>query len=325
MKTSQLTRQYDVGVVVVGMNAREFVRGCFASLARTDWRTYTHRAVYVDNGSTDGTVEMMREKFPEVLLVANDKNLGYCVAANQGARLVDARHLLFLNDDTVFSGDVIPILVEYMDANPEVATAGARLIFPDGKEQWSGRRWPNFASSFLGRRSGLSKVFPRLPTVQSYLCKQELSLGKPFDCDWVSAAGQIVRTPDFWSVGGFAEDYYYWHEMVICLRLKRRGRRVVLIPAATIIHFEGQGSGPRPFKRQQFHIVDFHRGAFRAYLEQHTLQWYSPRALLVGAALFARGTALLGLARLRTLFIPTLPAHAAPVFSPPIARGSNGK
>ncbi len=291
----------DVGVVIVGMNAREFVRGCFASLSSTEWAGYSKQFVYVDNGSTDGTPAMVRQNFPAVHIIENDRNLGYCKAANQGARVTDSRYLLFLNDDTEIVGDAIPTLVDYMESNPDVATAGARLIFPDGTEQWSGRRFPNFLSSLMGRRSWLAKVFPKVPTVRSYLCKDELLGGQPFECDWVSAAGQIFRTEKFWAVNGFAEDYYYWHEMVQCLRIKRGGNKVALVPAATVVHYEGQGSGPRPFQRQRFHIVDFHKGAFRAYLELENIGPFHPRALVAGTALLARAATLLAVWRVRTL------------------------
>jgi N-acetylglucosaminyl-diphospho-decaprenol L-rhamnosyltransferase len=294
-------QNYDVAVVIVGLNAHEFVRRCFASLASTEWRGYTKQLVYVDNGSTDGTASMVRRQFPTVHVIENDRNLGYCKAANRGARATNSQYLLFLNDDTEIEGAAIPTLIEYMESHPDVATAGARLIFPDGTEQWSGRRFPNFLSSFMGRRSWLAKVLPKVPTVRSYLCKDELLRGEPFECDWVSAAGQIFRTEDFWAVDGFAEDYYYWHEMVQCLRIKRRGRKVALVPAATIVHFEGQGSGPRPFHRQRFHIVDFHKGAFRAHLEHHNISVLHPRALIAGTALLARAVMLLMVWRVRTL------------------------
>lgn len=310
MSEKSAIRTYDVAVVIVGLNAREFVRGCFASLAGTVWNAYTRQLIYVDNGSTDGTTAIVRQQFPDVHLIENDRNLGYCRAANQGARCANSRYLLFLNDDTEIVGAAIPTLIEYMESHPDVATAGARLIFPDRTEQWSGRRFPNFLSSLMGRRGWLAKVLPNVSTVRSYLCKDEHARGEPFDCDWVSAAGQIFRTADFWAVNGFAEDYYYWHEMVQCLRIKRRGRKVVLVPAATIVHYEGRGSGPRPFKRQRFHIIDFHKGAFRAYLEYQNIGPFHPRALIAGTALAVRALTLVIVWRLRTL------TRTAPVVDP---------
>lgn len=291
----------DVAVVVVGLNARAFVRGCFASLQAAAWNGCTHELIYVDNGSSDGTVAAIEAEFPAVRVLSNDRNLGYCPAANQGARLANARYLLFINDDTEILGDAIPRLTAYMDAHPDVASTGARLVYPDGREQWSGRRFPTVASSLMGRRGWLTRLFPNSAAVRTALCKDELARGEPFDVDWTSAAGQMFRTEDFWAVGGFAEDYYYWHEIVQAVRMQRRGMRIVLVPDARIVHYEGQGSGPRPFPRQIFHVVDFHRGAFRAYLEYKQIGSRSPRALLVAAALATRAASMLLYWRARTL------------------------
>lgn len=303
---------HDVAVILIGVNARNFVQGCLESLEAAAWEGLSRETIYVDNGSTDGTVGMVREHFPDVRVIANKSNLGFCVAANMGCRSASARYYMVINDDVVIVRDAVSLLVRYMDENPDVATAGARLVFPDGREQWSGRRFPNMMSSFLGRRGTLTRVFPGLQTVRAYLCKDELARGEPFDCDWVSAAGQIIRPEPFWAVGGFAEEYYYWHEMALCLRLKRAGHRVALHPQARIIHYEGQGSGPRPFARQRFHIIDFHRGALRAYCEQHNLRRLSPRRWFVAAALASRALALLTLVRARTLF----PARTRPAPTP---------
>lgn len=282
----------DVAVILVGLNARKFVLDCLKSLEEAQWRQVSHEVIYIDNGSTDASVEAIREQFPRVRVIANDSNLGYCPAANQGARLSDARYYYFINDDTLVIDDAITLLVEYMDANPTVGTAGSRLLYPNGQEQYSGRRFPTLWSGILGRRSLLTRLFPRARPVADYLCTQELEEGKPFDVDWVSAAGQIVRREIFEQVGGYAEDYYYWHEAVFCHRISRFGQRVVLHPDSKIIHYEGQGSGARPRKVEQFHIVNFHLGAFRAYRERYDLGTLNPLTWMVGVALGTRGLLL---------------------------------
>ena len=89
----------EVVVVSIGVNAKRFVRECHESMRTCEWGGYTHQAIYVDNGSTDGTLEMMASDFPEATVIANGKNLGFCIAANQGCRAADARYYLVINDD----------------------------------------------------------------------------------------------------------------------------------------------------------------------------------------------------------------------------------
>ncbi len=294
----------DVAIVIVGLNAHGFVRHCLDSLLRAQWRRVTYETIYVDNGSTDGTVADLRQAYPWVILIENDHNAGYCKAANQGARRANSRYFYFLNDDTVVLEDAIALLVEYMDAHREVATVGSRLLYPDGLEQYSGRRFPTFLNGFMGRSSPLTRLFPNAPWVRRYLCKDQLAQAEPFPVDWVSAAGQIVRPSDFWQVGGYAEDYYYWHEAVLCWRLTRRGRKVVLHPRSKVIHHEGRGSGYRPYAVQKFHILDFHRGAYRSYCELHGLGRFHPARWTTGTLLAGRAGLRLALARLQSLVPP---------------------
>jgi N-acetylglucosaminyl-diphospho-decaprenol L-rhamnosyltransferase len=291
----------DVAVIIVGLNARDFVRGCVESLLAAPWRQRRFEIIYVDNGSRDDTIAMLTSGFPQVRIIANPTNLGFCKAANQGGRASQARYFYFINDDTLLVDDAIAMLVDYMDCTPDAGTVGSRLLYPDGTEQWSGRRFPSMMNAIFGRRTFLTKFFPNAPLVRNYLCKDELQGTAPFEVDWVSAAGQIVRPDAFFAVGGFAEDYYYWHEAVFCDRIRRHGQRVLLHPLSKIIHYEGKGSGARPYKTQKFHILDFHRGAYRCYCEHHRLGAFHPLRWITAAALASRAAVLLAISRVRTL------------------------
>ncbi|MGQ8367336.1 glycosyltransferase family 2 protein [Glaciecola sp. 1036] len=291
----------DVAVILIGLNAKRYVLECLESIFDATWRDVTYEVIYIDNGSKDGSADAVKEQFGDsVNLIANDTNLGFCPAGNQGARLANSRYLYFINDDTLVVDDAIALTVEYMDEHDDVGTVGSRLVFPDGEEQYSGRRFPNIYSSIFGRRSFLTRIFPNFKPVTDYLCKEQLEKGEPFEVDWVSAAGQVVKKDDFLSVGGFAEDYYYWHEAVFCHRLSLAGKKIILDPRSKIIHYEGKGSGPRPLAVQRFHIIDFHKGAFRAYCERYNLPFFSITRVLTATALSCRGAALLSMAYLKS-------------------------
>jgi hypothetical protein len=271
--------------------------------------------IYVDNGSKDDTLSMLAAQFPGVKVIPNDTNLGFCKAANQGARVANSRHLFFLNDDTLILSDAVAALVAYADKHPDVGALGGRLLNTDGTEQYSGRRFPNPWNAILGRRSMLTKFFPNAPAVRDYLYKEPLARGEAFDADWVSAAAVLFPQEVFHGIGGFAEDYYYWHEVIFCDRVRKFGKRVELLPAAAIIHHEGKGSGPRPFKSQRSHIVNFHTGGYRCYCEHYNLPPMHPARALVAAMLFTRAAILLTGAAVRTAYKSTsVPrTHAAEV------------
>ena len=294
----------DVSVVLVGLNARRFIEECIASLGNAQWGGYRHEIVYVDNGSSDGSPGAVAARFPQVRQIVNSTNRGYCPAANQGARIARGRHLFFLNDDTIVVDDAIARVVAFADATPSVGIVGSRLLNVDGTDQWSGRRFPSLLNGILGRRSLLSRWFPRARALRDYLCEEEVARGEPFEADWVSAAAMLVPAALFWEVGGYAEDYYYWHEAVFCNRVRKHGKSVVLHPRSRIVHYEGKGSGARPYHVLRWHILDFHRGAFRCYCEHYGLHALSPRRWLAAAALGTRAALLLAGNRFRQLVRP---------------------
>lgn len=289
-----------VAVIIVGMNACQYVKECLESIAKAEWRNHSHEIIYVDNGSKDDTLKML-EQFPEVKVIANETNLGFCKAANQGAAIAQSRYYFFLNDDTLVLDDAIPLLIEFLENTSSAGAIGSRLLNTDHTDQWSGRRFPSMMNAIMGRRALLSKVFPNSTSLRSYLCKDELNSSEPFIVDWVSAAALLVRQKLFHQVGGFAEDYYYWHEAVFCDRIKNLGGLSYLHPLSKIIHHEGKGSGERPLPIKIKLIIDFHRGAYRCYREHHSLSMLHPLALISAVGLMCRAILLISGANLKSV------------------------
>jgi len=307
--TLEKTSVKDVAVILVGLNACDYVCQCLQSLGRAEWRGYSYETIYVDNGSTDGTVSALRAGGCPVEVLENKSNVGFCKAANQGARIANARHYLFINDDTVVLDDAVPLLVEYLDQHPEAGCVGSRLLYPDMTEQWSGRSFPSPWNAILGRRSLLSRIFPNAKILKKYLNADQVRGNVPFPVDWLSAAAIMVRKEIFERVGGFAEDYYYWHEAVFCDRVRKAGGAVILHPLSRIIHYEGKGSGSRPFAVRKWHILDFHKSAFRCYCEHYNLGKLNPLRWLAAAGLATRAACLLLANRIATLRPSAKPAE----------------
>jgi hypothetical protein len=304
-------RELDVSIILVGLNACHYICQCIDSIKKAKWKNYSYEVIYVDNGSKDDTVIKLKKDYPEVPLIVNDHNRGYCPAANQGAEIAIGRYYFFLNDDTIILDDAIAVLIDFMDEQPAAGIIGSRLFYPDMTEQWSGRMFPTLANAFMGRRSLLAKLFPNAKSLQKYLCKDQLNGSEPFVVDWVSAAAMLVRKESFEKVHGLAEDYYYWHEAIFSDRVLALGGKTYLHPLSKIIHFEGKGSGKRSYPAQKFHIQDFHKGAFRCYCEHYKLKLLSPLRLLIKSGLAARAGLLLLIAWLRSKIVPLTTKKAA--------------
>lgn len=288
----------DISIVIPGMNTRDYVSGCLKALAKTDWRGYQCEIIYVDNGSRDDSIDLVRTQFPYVKVIANATNVGFCKGANQGAAAAAGRYVLHLNNDTLLEPDAVPLLAEFLDRNPHAAVVGSRLLNPDGTEQWSARRFPAWYNAVLGRRSLLSKLVPNSTIVRKYLFKDELEGDVPFRVDWVPTPCMMVRADLFREMGGFPEDYYYWHEAIFCHNLRDRGGEVFVHPKSRVTHFEGKGGGPRPYRVRRWHIVDFHKGAYRYYCECYRLSRLNPVRWFAATALALRAMLLLTANRL---------------------------
>lgn len=280
--------QIDISVMLVGLNTRQLVANCIHSLLRSDWGGYTYEIIYVDNASKDDSVEMVRRDFPQVTVIANESNRHFCPAGNQAARAAKGRYLLHLNNDTEVEPDAIAILARFLDREPRAAVVGARLLNPDGTDQWSARRFPEWYNGILGRRSLVSKWFPDSKIVREYLYKDKLQGTEPFPVDWAPTPCLMVRAEDYWAVDGLPEDFYYWHESIFCFRLQKLGRQTWVAPSCRIWHFEGTGGGVRSYAVRRWHILDFSRGAYRFHCERHGLTKWNPSSIFTALTLSAR-------------------------------------
>ncbi len=124
----------DLSIVLVCWNNKDYLAPCLDSLYGAGLRS-SFDVLVVDNGSKDGSQVMLREKFPQVILIQNDDNLGLGKASNQGIEASNGKYVLLLNNDTIVNGHSIDAMVEFLDAHPETGAAGGRLLNPDGSVQ----------------------------------------------------------------------------------------------------------------------------------------------------------------------------------------------
>lgn len=282
----------DVSLIAISLNSRAYLVECLRSIHAAVWRDVSYEIIVVDNGSKDGTVDMLAQDFPEVRIVANPTNVGYCRAGNQGADVARGRHLLFLNDDTLMVRDAIAALVEWADAH-EAAMIGSRLLNTDGTDQFSsGRSFTTPAAAIFGRKSILTRWFPNARWARDYLLSDKIDSDTPYEVDWLSAAAMMVRRDVFDRVGGLAEDYYYFHEQVFCARVQKAGGRIYLHPQSKIIHHEGAGSGVRTRRVRRRHITAFHAAALKWFCLHHELGPLHPLRYVAAAALWSRALLL---------------------------------
>jgi N-acetylglucosaminyl-diphospho-decaprenol L-rhamnosyltransferase len=268
----------DLTVVIVNWNVRDLLRRCLQSIeaeASQAFGGFALEIVVVDNASTDGSVEMVRAEFPNVRLIANDKNRGFTVANNQGLALGQGRYLLLLNPDTEVTGGALATMVRSMDGHPEIGALGPQLRYPDGSLQSSRRRFPTFATALV-----------ESTVVQEWwgdnrVLRRYYMADTPDDAiqsvDWLVGACLLVRRQAYEQVGGLDEDFFmYSEEMDWCRRIKDAGWLVVYLPTATVVHHEGRSSEQViparhiHFQSSKVRYFRKHHGSFQA----EVLRWF---------------------------------------------------
>ena len=229
----------DLSVIIVNWNVRDLLRRCLHSIL-ANLPTGQLEVIVVDNGSTDGSAEMVRTEFPQVHLLANPDNRGFTGANNQGLAVARGRYVLLLNPDTEVVGDALETLVAFADAHPDVGVVGPQLLNPDGTVQSSRRRFPTLATALL-ESTWLQPYAPRRLLARYYV------LDRPDDevqdVDWVTGAALMARREAVEQVGPLDEGFFmYSEELDWCRRFRAAGWRVVYLPTARIIHHEGKSS-----------------------------------------------------------------------------------
>ena len=246
----------DLSVVIVSWNVRDLLRRCLESIqgsreqaadkqpgSPTTDRHESHvhvETIVVDNSSSDGTVEMVRQDFPNVRLIANEDNRGFPAANNQGIAIAKGRYILLLNPDTEVLDDALVALVAFADAHPDVAVLGPQLLNPDGTVQSSRRRFPTPLTA-LFESTWLEPYAPDRLVDRYRVSDQPDDVIQ--DVDWVTGAAMLARQEAIEEVGLLDEGFFmYSEELDWCKRFREAGWRVVYLPEAQIMHHVGKSS-----------------------------------------------------------------------------------
>ena len=250
----------DASYVIVSYNGREFLRRCLNSLYEHT-RDVEFEVVVVDNASVDGTPEMVVAEFPQVTLVRRPDNAGFAQGVNEGLELARGDAFLILNPDTQFTNNVLPAMLAYQRAHPDIGILAPKLLDADGTLQLSCRAFPGFNTAFFNRYSLLTRLFGSNRFSKRYLMT-DFDHTEIADVDWASAACWLLSRRAYERVGPLDEAYFWSIEDVdYCQRVHRTGLRIVYFPEVSLIHDIGRSSDTLRSRT----IIERHRGMWRYY------------------------------------------------------------
>jgi len=255
-----------VDVIVVSYNTRDLLRACLTSVAATTADVDGVSVYVVDNASSDGSAGMVHADFPTAHLTALDRNIGFGPANNRGLRAGHGELLLFLNSDAELTPEALRTLVLFLAGHPRCVAVGPRLEYPDGRFQFSCRRFPTLLRS-IWNTTGLQRRFPKaFRSLHSWLTEAEHVDGAIVDM--VSGACFLMRRDYLESIGGYEE------EMDIMLPARRRGKDVCYCASACVVHHHGASSGEQEASdislshlyRSKYYAFRKHYGELTAWL-----------------------------------------------------------
>lgn len=187
----------------------------------------------VDNNSSDRTIEIVKNKYPDVIIINMDKNLGFGAGHNQLLKKVESDYHLILNPDIRLSEDTISILAEYLENNIDVAMVTPKILNEDGTEQHLPKKKPQFKYMLAGRLADKSKHFSKIR--DKYTRKNE-DLSQTTEIDFATGCFLLLRTEVFRKIEGFDDMFFmYLEDADLTLRVKKSGK-VVFNPHTYVVH-----------------------------------------------------------------------------------------
>ncbi len=291
----------DISIIIVNYNVEHFLEQCLKSVEIATQKCNAEIFV-VDNISIDGSVEMVKEKFPNVILIENKENVGFSRANNQAMRIAKGRYILLLNPDTVVEEDTFVKTIDFMDNTPECGGLGVKMI--DGKGVFlpeSKRGLPTPAVAFY-KIFGLSKIFPKSQKFGKYHLGY-LPMNEINEIEILSGAYMMMRKTALDKVGLLDEDFFmYGEDIDLSYRIILGGYKNYYFPETSIIHYKGEST-----KKSSVNYVFVFYNAMIIFAKKHFSSKNAKTfSFLINIAIYLRASFAILSRLIKNLFLPFL-------------------
>lgn len=251
-----------ISIIIINWNVKQLLAACLDSIYQSN-TTATLETIVVDNASDDDSVQMVRNRFPQVKLIANAENLGFAKGNNIGVAQASGDFIFLLNPDTRLHADTLSILLDYLHSHPEAGVVAPQLLWPDGSVQSSRRRFP-MPATMMFESTLLEQWFPRNRAVRRYKLA-DVPPNQIQRIDWAVGAAIFLRREVWEKIGGLDETLFmYFEETDWFRRMAETQWQCHYIPQAKVTHYEGQSSGQVTTAR----AIRFNRSKLR-YAKKH--------------------------------------------------------
>ena len=251
----------DLSICIVTLNAGKFLQDCLDSIYSNSFNS-EFEIIVVDQNSDDGTVEIIRKRFPDVELIQTCGNEGFTRPMNLAMETARGSYVALLNPDTLVHPGAFDQLCDFLIINPEIGIVGPKVLNPDGSLQAPCRRGDARPWAVISYFTGLSSLLPTKAIFNGYLLSH-LDEDQVAPVDGVSGSCMVVRREVIETIGYLDELFFaYQEDADYCLRARNAGWQVYYFPEAQITHYGGQGGSRVQPKRS---ILAWHKSYFLYY------------------------------------------------------------
>jgi GT2 family glycosyltransferase len=226
-----------LSIVITSWNTRELLRACLDSVSAAT-KSLDAEVIVVDNGSDDGSPDLVAGRYPSFQLLRNADNRGYAIATNQGAALARGEYLLLLNSDTELDADALTALVDWLDAHPDHVGVVPRLTEAEGSTQAACMRLPRRRTAFAFG-TPLERMRPESGELRRYFAR-DVDYEQDGEVEQPPAACLLLRRGTWVDLCGMDESLWlFFNDVDLCARIARRGGRIGYLAAARVHHIGG--------------------------------------------------------------------------------------
>lgn len=292
-----------LSVIIVNYNVKYFLEQCLYSVLNASGMVDTEVLV-VDNNSVDGSMEMVRQKFPGVRCMLNKENVGFSKANNQAIRQAKGEYILLLNPDTVVEEDTFEKTVSYMDRHPDAGAMGVKMIDGSGRFLPESKRGLPTPSVAFYKISGLTALFPKSRVFGKYHLRY-LDENEIHEVEVLAGAFMLLRKSTLDKTGLLDEDFFmYGEDIDLSYRIQKAGYKNIYFPQTRIIHYKGEST-----KKTSVNYVLVFYNAMIIFARKHfSKQHASLFSFLIHGAIYLRASVAILSRFLRKMLLPILDA-----------------
>ncbi len=236
-------KEKELSIIVTSYRKPELLELCLNSIFANLKNDLDYEVIVADSETREETRDLMREKFPEITFISNEKNVGFGVLANQGMRKARGSYYFIINHDIIIKDDAIQSLLSYLRNERNVGLVGPKLVNFDGSIQPSAFRFYKLRT-IVFRRTFLQKFAFAKRHLDWFLMKDEIAKKKILEVDWVMGSAMMVSREAVEKVGGFDEHFFlYFEDVDWCWRFWQAGYKVIYNQNVTVAHYHGKASG----------------------------------------------------------------------------------